>query len=185
MATDTATHDTAPAGALDLVMTRVVDVPRERIWKAWTDPALLPKWFCPKPWSASVLEMDVRPGGAFRTVMHSPDGTDMPEGNGCYLEVVENERLSFTSALTAGFRPAEPPVSVDDCHAFHMTAIITLEAVGEGSTRYTARALHSSEANRDKHAAMGFHEGWSTCLDQLVAMVKQGGAEGGVGVRDH
>ena len=76
---------------------------------------------------------------------------------------------------TAIWSPIPTDKEIVTCHAFHMAAIITLEALGDGKTRYTARALHSNAANRDSHAAMGFHEGWSTCLDQLAALVKQAG----------
>lgn len=163
----------ANSGESDLVLTRVIDVPRALVWKAWTVAEHLEKWWSPRPYSVTVLEMDVRPGGAFRSLMHAPDGADMPENNGCYLEVIENERLSFTTALTAGFCPAEEVRPEEEgCSSFPFTAIVTLEALGENSTRYTARALHRNGADRKKHEEMGFHEGWGTCLDQLVAHVK-------------
>ena len=63
-------------------------------------------WFCPKPWTTVECEIDLKPGGLFRTVMRTPEGKDMPPGIGCYLEVIENTRLSWTNALLPGFRPA-------------------------------------------------------------------------------
>jgi uncharacterized protein YndB with AHSA1/START domain len=145
----------------DLVLERVVDVPRELVWAAWTQPEHLRHWFTPKPWTVTDCEIDLRPGGIFRTVMRSPDGKEFPN-IGCYLEVVPNERLVWTDALLPGYRPAENPF---------MTAIITLEARGKG-TRYIATAIHGDEAARKKHEEMGFHQGWATALDQLVAHVK-------------
>lgn len=150
-------------GHLDLVLSRIVAVPPELVWKAWTDPAILPKWFAPRPWTTAACEIDLRPGGVFRAVMKSPEGEEFGrEGpGGCILEVVEHERLVFTDALGPGFRPAETPF---------FTVVLTLEAV-EGGTRYTARVLHRNEADRQKHEAMGFTAGWSQCLDQLVEVV--------------
>ena len=72
---------------LDLVLECIVDVPKELVWKAWTQPELLKQWFTPKPWSTVDCELDLRPGGIFRTVMRSPEGQDFTN-LGCYLEVV-------------------------------------------------------------------------------------------------
>jgi uncharacterized protein YndB with AHSA1/START domain len=140
------------------VLERVVAVPRELVWRAWTRPEDVMQWFAPLPWKTVDCEIDLRPGGIFRAVMRSPEGKDFPNV-GCYLEVVPNERLVWTDALQPGYRPSENPF---------FTGIITLESLGTG-TRYTATALHRDEATRNRHAEMGFHSGWATALDQLVA----------------
>jgi len=75
-----------PDPKLDLLLERVVDVPRELVWAAWTEPAHLKKWFTPDPWKTVDCEIDLRPGGLFRTVMRSPEGQDFPNV-GCYLEL--------------------------------------------------------------------------------------------------
>jgi uncharacterized protein YndB with AHSA1/START domain len=146
---------------LDLVLERVVDVPRERVWAAWTTPELLKPWFCPKPWSVSECEIDLRPGGRFFTLMNGPNGERMPH-DGCYLEVVPQERLVWTDALLAGWRPSASPF---------VTAILTFAKAGAG-TRYRAHVLHADVATREKHEAMGFAQGWGIALDQLVAQIK-------------
>jgi uncharacterized protein YndB with AHSA1/START domain len=151
-----------PDPKLDLVLERVVDVPRELMWTAWTTPEHLSKWFAPAPWSIADCEIDLRPGGIFRSVMKSPDGEEHPSV-GCYLEVVPNERLVWTDALLPGYRPSENPF---------FTAIITFESSGKG-TRYTAMAVHRDEATRKQHEEMGFHQGWGQVLDQLVAYTKK------------
>lgn len=152
---------------LDLVLERVVDVPRELVWKAWTTPEYLKKWFTPAPWKTVDCEIDLRPGGIFRTVMRSPEGTDHPNV-GCYLEVVENEKLVWTDALEKGYRPSTTP---NDCIDSFFTAIIMLEPHGRG-TKYTVIALHPDEEGRKRHEERGFQDGWGTALDQLVAFVK-------------
>ena len=147
---------------LDLVLERVVDVKPELVWRAWTEPEHVMKWFTPKPWETIECEIDLRPGGLFRTTMRSPEGEVMPANNGCFLEVVPNRRLVFTDALGPGYRPN--PSSF-------MTAYVLIEPEGSG-TKYTAIAVHSSEEQRKQHEEMGFHDGWGTALDQLVAYAK-------------
>jgi uncharacterized protein YndB with AHSA1/START domain len=145
----------------ELVLTRDVDVAREKLWRGWTDVELLKQWFVPKPWSIASAELDVRPGGSNRIVMRSPEGQEFPN-LGVYLEVVPNERLVFTDAYTRAWEPAEHPF---------MTGIITFDDLGNGRTRYTARVRHWTVEDREKHEKMGFHEGWGKCLDQLVELM--------------
>ena len=163
------TQPIRPDPRLDLVLERVVDVPRELVWAAWTQPEHLKRWFTPAPWTTVDCEIDLRPGGIFRTVMRSPEGEEMP-GTGCILEVVEHERLAWTGALLPGYRPVARAALAEMPFAF--TAIISLEPHGEG-TRYTATAIHADEEGAAQHAAMGFHSGWGAALDQLVALAKQ------------
>lgn len=151
-----------PDPKLDLVLERVIDVPRELVWTAWTTPKHLRQWFVPRPWTITDCEIDLRPGGMFRTTMRSPEGQEFPNA-GCYLEVIPNERLVFTDALLPGYRPSENPF---------FTAVLMLEPSGSG-TRYTAIAIHRDEDGRKKHEEMGFHEGWGTVVDQMVEYVKR------------
>ena len=144
----------------ELVLTRLIDAPREKLYRAWTDPKLLTQWFAPKPWTTPRAELDVRPGGATLVVMADPEGNEFPN-RGVYLEVVPNERLVVTDAYTTAWEPSEKPF---------MTAIVTFEDEG-GQTRYTARARHWTQADRETHEKMGFHEGWGQCADQLAALV--------------
>ena len=155
-----------PDPKLDLVLERVIDVPRALVWAAWTRPEHVKHWLTPRPWTVSECEIDLRPGGMFRFVNRSPEGKDFPYVT-CYLEVIEQERLIWTNALLPGYRPA--PSSASDVPLF--TAVITLEPRGEG-TRYVATAIHRSEAECKKHSEMGFRDGWGTALDQLVAYAK-------------
>lgn len=153
---------------LDLVLEREVDVSPELVWKAWTTPELLTQWFTPKPYETPECEIDLRPGGIFRTVMRSPEGEVFDNAAGCYLEVVPGEKLSWTSALGPGFRPNG--VGSDD---LPMTAIIELQPNGSGGTRYRAVAIHLDEAGRRRHEEMGFHDGWGAALDQLVELMQR------------
>lgn len=154
---------------LDLVLERSIEVPPELVWKAWTTPQHLKEWFVPRPWTIADCELDLRPGGIFRTVMRSPDGKEYPN-TGCYLEVVPNERLVWTDALLPGFRPVATPESGA---GLLFSAILLLEPKGAG-TSYTAIAKHRDSADRVKHEEMGFHDGWGTVLDQMVEYIKEG-----------
>ena len=159
-----------PDPNLDLVLERVVDVAPALVWRAWTEPEHLKKWFTPVPWQTVDCDIDLRPGGIFRTVMRSPEGQDFPNA-GCYLEVVKHERLTWTNALEGSFRPASGAADQAACGGLIFTAVISLEAHGKG-TKYTALVMHSNEESRRKHADMGFHDGWGKALEQLVAHAK-------------
>jgi len=153
----------APSATLsnrELVITRVIDAPPERVFQAWTDPELLKQWFAPLPWTTPAAELNVRPGGANLIVMRDPAGIDYTN-QGVYLEVIRNERLVFTDAYTQAWEPSEKPF---------MTVIAAFENQ-DGKTKCTARVLHWTVADREAHEKMGFQQGWGQCTDQLAALV--------------
>lgn len=156
------TMKTENTGPYELSLTRLIDAPPEKVYKAWTDPALVTQWFTPPPFATVSAELDVRPGGSSLIVMRGPDGTEI-SCPGVYLEVVENERLVFTDAYTKAWEPSGKPF---------MTGVLTFENV-DGKTRYTARVLHWTAADKEAHEKMGFHEGWGVATDQLEALVTQ------------
>lgn len=145
----------------ELVLTRLLDAPRENVFRCWTEAELLKQWFAPKSWTTPDATLDVRPGGANRITMRSPEGQDFPNA-GVYLEVVPNEKLVFTDAFTSAWVPSQKPF---------FTAIITFEDEG-GKTRYTARARHWSVEDKENHEKMGFHEGWGQVASQLEEVAR-------------
>ncbi len=151
--------EAAPVADRELVLTRLIDASREKLFRAWTEPELLKQWFAPLPWNTPVVELDVRPGGACLMVMRGPDGNEF-QNRGVYLEVVENQRLVFTDAYTGAWEPSTKPF---------MTVIVTFQEEA-GKTRYTARVRHWTVADRETHEKMGFHDGWGRCADQLAAL---------------
>jgi uncharacterized protein YndB with AHSA1/START domain len=148
-----------PLAERELILSRIIDASPETVFTAWT--TRLPEWWGPHGMTTPVCEMDLRPGGAFRTVMRAPDGAEYPT-RGIFLEIVPNERIVFTDAFDAGWLPHPD--------AF-FAAIMTFEPLSGERTRYTVRALHWTVANREKHEKMGFHQGWGESLDRLVACV--------------
>ena len=144
----------------ELVLTRIFDVPREKLFRCWTEPELMQQWFAPKPWTITRAEVDLRAGGSSLIVMRSPEGQEFPNP-GVYLEVVKNERIVVTDAFTSAWVPSAKPF---------MVATVTFEDLGGGKTRYTARAQHWTVEDREAHEKMGFHEGWGQCADQLAEL---------------
>jgi uncharacterized protein YndB with AHSA1/START domain len=152
---------------LDLVLERVVDVPPELVFKAWTTPKHLMPWFCPKPYRTVDCEIDLKPGGKFFVQMVDPDGNKLPAEPGCYLEIVPNRKLVWTSALGPGYRPLDPASA-----PWFFTAVLTFEPHGDGGCKYTATAIHTNKIHAEAHEKMGFSQGWGKVLEQLVEYVK-------------
>jgi uncharacterized protein YndB with AHSA1/START domain len=139
----------------EVVLTRLINAPPENVYRAWTEPELLKKWFVPSPLMIAHVELDVRPGGNNVVVMRMPNGEEIPN-RGVYLEVVKDKKLVFTDAFTSAWEPSGKPF---------MTVIVTFENE-DGQTRYTVRVRHWSIEDRAAHERMGFYTGW----DQLAAV---------------
>jgi uncharacterized protein YndB with AHSA1/START domain len=144
----------------ELRLERDIDVPAAKLFRAWTEPELLVRWFTPPPYVTVRAELDVRPGGMNFVVMRGPDGSEM-EHRGVYLEVVPGRRLVFTDAYTSDWEPSDKPF---------MTVVLTFDDLGGGRTRYLASVRHWTVADREAHEAMGFHQGWGIATDQLAAV---------------
>jgi uncharacterized protein YndB with AHSA1/START domain len=141
--------------AREIVITRVFDAPRELVFEMWTDPKHLVHWWGPRGFTTTIQEMDVRPGGLWRKIMHGPDGANYPN-HSVFLEVVRPERLVFTHG---GRREGGPSVE------FEQT--VTFEDQG-GKTRLTMRLLFPSAAECDR-VVKEFNaiEGGNQTLDRL------------------
>ena len=144
----------------DLVLDRVINASPDKFFRAWTEPELIVQWFTPPPWSTASAVTDLRPGGSTTIVMRSPEGQDFAN-QGVYLEVVKDKKLVFTDAYTGAWAPSEKPF---------MTVILNFEDLG-GKTHYTAVVRHWTEADKEEHEKMGFHEGWGKATDQLEELV--------------
>jgi uncharacterized protein YndB with AHSA1/START domain len=142
-------QDTA---ARELVITRVIDAPCELVYEAWTDPKQAALWWGPQGFTTISCEMDVRPGGAYRACMRSPEGTRHCR-RGLYREVMPPERLVFTFAWEdANGNPGH-----------EMVVTVTFADLG-GKTRLTLhQAVFETVAARDDH-----QRGWSSCLERFA-----------------
>lgn len=150
---------------LDLIFERTTTIPADKLWRAWTHPETLKKWFCPRPWKVTDCRVDLRAGGECFTMFEGPNGEKM-NNHGCYLEVVENKKLVWTGMMTKGFRPAPT-----NPMGFHFVATILFNKTEKG-TSYKAIVAHPDEESRKKHEAMGFQEGWGKAFDQLVELME-------------
>lgn len=149
---------------LDLGLDRVIRAPRKQVWNAWTNPANLAQWWIPAPMHCRVGRLEVRPGGAFVTLMSDDGDTFVPHLDACFLVVDEYERIVFTNAITSAWRPASPaPVS--------MTAEIVLLDHPDG-TDYRVTVRHGDPAARELHADLGFAEGWGATTGQLARLAE-------------
>jgi uncharacterized protein YndB with AHSA1/START domain len=86
------------AGERELVITRIFDAPRELVFKAWTKPERVKRWWGPNGWTLPVCKIDLRPGGVWRYCMRSPEGQDS-RGKAVYHEIVELERNGYTDTF--------------------------------------------------------------------------------------
>jgi uncharacterized protein YndB with AHSA1/START domain len=151
----------SPISERELILVRETGVPAAKLYAGWTQPELIVQWFTPRPWCTTACEMDLRPGGTFKTTMRSPEGEEFPNV-GLFLEIIPNEKLVFTDGYLPGWEPNPNPF---------FTAIVTFETLPSGRTRYTARVMHWTKEACEKHAAMGFMEGWGKAFDQLTELM--------------
>ena len=154
---DTAAVVRAPTGLSDreIVFTRVFDAPHELVWEAWTDPQQVVQWWGPTGFTTTTHEMEVRPGGVWRFIMHGPDGTDYPNKI-VYTEVVRPKRLAFTHG------------SANESESGQFQVTVTFTDQG-GKTRFTMRSLFASVEERDKVVReYGAIEGGNQTLDRLA-----------------
>jgi uncharacterized protein YndB with AHSA1/START domain len=143
---------TTPRPQHELVITRIFDAPRRLVFKVWSQPEHLVRWWGPRGFTTPSLAVDVRPGGRFRTCIRSAEGRDSWM-SGVYREVVEPERLVFTFAWEK------------DGERGHETLVTVTFAEQGGKTELTFhQAVFETVEDRDSH-----EDGWSQCLDRLAA----------------
>ncbi len=162
----------------EVVITRFLDAPRERVFRAWTDPRLLSRWWGPRSFTTPTCQMDPRVGGAYRLVMRSPDGVLYPI-KGVIREFEAPDLLAFTADLSGhpakwhdlihkhmkkgSARPVKGPVS---------TITAMFEEQGR-RTRLSVWSLLESAEIRDAFLKIGVTEGWEESLDRLEELLKR------------
>jgi uncharacterized protein YndB with AHSA1/START domain len=154
---------TAYTDGPELVMERVFDAPRELVWTVMTDPEKVTHWWGPHGHTATVEAMDVRVGGAWRWIAHTPDGRDVPF-KGEYLEVEPPARLVYTEIFDV------PPFNEPGSHAINT---VTYEDLG-GRTRVVARSRFPSVESLDGALATGMIGGALEAYDRLADLIAQG-----------
>jgi uncharacterized protein YndB with AHSA1/START domain len=140
----------------ELVITRILQAPRDLVFQAWTDPAHLAQWFGPKGYTIPACEVDARPGGALRIVMQAPDGTQHPM-KGVFREVIEPERLVFTN------------IALDAKGNMLLEGLTTVTFADEGAaTKMTLTTSMEGAAGVVERMLDGMEAGWSQSFDKLA-----------------
>ncbi|MDP8914707.1 MAG: SRPBCC family protein [Pseudomonadota bacterium] len=145
----------------ELSIERHIDAPPAEVWRVMTER--ITEWWCPKPWSTTIKELDWRAGGAFHLIVRGPNGEVDCQGEGSpggvLLEFVPERRFVFTDAFSAGWQPQKP----------FMVGTFEIESHG-GGTRYRASARHWTAEAMEEHRQMGFEQGWGSVADQLAEL---------------
>jgi uncharacterized protein YndB with AHSA1/START domain len=147
----------------ELTITRVFNAPRELVFKAWTDPKELAKWWGPKTFTIPVCEVDLKPGGALRIVMRAPDGAEYPM-KGVFREIVPPSRLVFTNIA----------VDKDGNHIIEGLTTVTFADEG-GKTKLTLQTRGAAMVDYAAAYLQGMEAGWTQSLEKLETLVRGAG----------
>lgn len=153
--------DETPDANRELLIERLLDAPRELVWRVWTDSQHIALWWGPQGFTNTVSELDVRPGGLWRYVMHAPDGTDYPT-HAVFLEVVPPERLMYLHRHSRNGSNEEKQFQVT----------VTFDEQN-GKTHLTIRMQFSSEADCAEMLNFGAVEGMNSTLNRLEDHLSQ------------
>ncbi|WXG43882.1 MAG: SRPBCC family protein [Promethearchaeati archaeon SRVP18_Atabeyarchaeia-1] len=158
MANNKLTNITAEPGGREIVITRVFEAPREHVFKAYTDPNLIPLWWGPKKYAATVDKIQVSAGGVWRFVQRGPDGNEYAF-NGVYHAIVPPERLVSTFEFEG------------------MPGHVSLETVKleeqDGKTKLTATSVFQTVEDRDAMLKSGMEEGAVETMDRLAELLRK------------
>jgi uncharacterized protein YndB with AHSA1/START domain len=150
----------------DLTITRAFDVPRELIWKAWTEPERVKRWWGPKGFTSPVIKIDLRVGGEYLSCMRSPEGQDF-WGKGIFREIAQPERLVMTDSFADKEGNTVPASYYGMSGDWPLEMLVTVMfEEQEGKTKLTLK--HSgieaiSATDRDN-----MEQGWSQSFDKLA-----------------
>ena len=161
----------------DFVISRVLDAPRELVWRCFTDPEHMNQWWGPKGVTVTTLKMDLRPGGTFHYRMETASGGEM-WGKMVYREITPRDRIVFLNSFSdaAGGTTHHPMAPT---WPLEMLSIFTFEDVPGGKTRFTVRWSPYDATNEEQKTFDAGHDsmrqGWGGTLDKLEAHVKKAG----------
>ena len=152
-----------------IVLERVLDAPREKVWQAWTDPEEIKKWWGPKEFTAPSIKSDFREGGTYHWAMQSPDG-QVYWSTGTFHEIVPQERLVVTDSFADEEGNVVPPshYGMEGDHPMEGRVVVTFEDA-DGKTKLTVR--YEGMAPRETRDLA--EVGWNETLDKLAALVEE------------
>ena len=143
----------------EIVGSRIMDAPPELVFKAYTDPDLIPRWWGPRRYATTVDKMDVRPGGVWRFVHRAADGGEYAF-NGVYREIVPPKRLVYT-------------FNYEGAPGHEAVETVTFEEAEGGKTRMTDHLLFETREERDGMLNSGMEEGAAETIDRLAELLRE------------
>jgi len=143
----------------EIVGSRIMDAPPELVFKAYTDPELIPRWWGPRRYATTVDKMDVRPGGVWRFVHRAADGGEYAF-NGVYREIVPPKRLVYT-------------FNYEGAPGHEAVETVTFEEAEGGKTRMTDHLLFETREERDGMLNSGMEEGAAETIDRLAELLRE------------
>lgn len=149
----------------ELVIERIFDAPLELVWQAWTEPEHIKRWWGPKDFTAPVIKIDFREGGAYHYCMRSPDGQDY-WSTGVFREIVPQKRIVYTDSFAdeKGNVVSGSYYGMGDDIPLELLVTLTFEDTGDGRTRFTLRHAGMPEGENSEMAGLG----WNQSLDKLA-----------------
>ncbi len=158
------------ANTNELIITRIFDAPRSRVWRAWSEPAQMMRWWGPKSFTTPSCKIDFRVGGKYLSCMRSPDGKDF-WSTGTYREIVPQERIVSTDSFADASGNVVPAshYGMQGDFPLELQVILTFEEKG-GKTKMTLRHLGMPAGKMDELAGQGWNESFDKLADLLVTL---------------
>jgi uncharacterized protein YndB with AHSA1/START domain len=151
----------------DLVITRIIEAPPSRVFKAWTEPERMKRWWGPKGFTTPYAKMDPRPGGAYLSCMRSPEGKDY-WSTGVYQEVTPPERIVFTDSFADEQGNVVPATHYGMSQDFPLEMLVTVTFEEfNGKTKLTLR--HEGIPSGEDYE--GARQGWNESLEKLAEIM--------------
>ena len=162
----------------DIVIERIFDAPRELVWKAWTDPEMVMKWWGPEGFTAPSAKVDLKVGGKYTYAMKGPEGSQWDKvmhSSGIYKEIVPNEKIVVTDYFSDenGNKMNPADFGQDPSFPSEMEVIITFEDMGDGKTKLTI--TYPKPETEEQYQGMlksGMKEGWNSSLNKFEEALK-------------
>lgn len=162
----------------EIVITRIFDAPREKVWEAWTEPELIKKWWGPESFTAPSIKVDLRVGGKYIFAMQGPAGSEWDKvmySAGVYQEIVPHQKLVVTDYFSDENGEKMPPADFGQASDFpaEMTVTVLFEEIEGDKTKLSIIYPEpQTEAQREAMLKSGMVEGWNSSLDKLVQALK-------------
>ena len=161
-----------------IIISRVFDAPREKVWEYWTTPEHVKKWWGPEGFTAPSVKIDFRVGGKYIYVMHGPEGTPFDKdmySAGVFREIVPMEKLVVTDyfADAEGNKMSAQDQGLPEGMPSEMEVVVMFEDIEEGKTKLSIIYAPESEAMYDAMIKSGMQEGWGTSLNKFAKSLKE------------